>query len=66
MFIFTPHVGVANDPTVHNAEELLLPENCVNLAKIIVEEKNVKKGCWRKFLNLYDAEKDCNLQTMLF
>ena len=42
MFIFTPHVGVVTDPTVHNAEEMLLPENCESRQNNCGREKREK------------------------
>ena len=39
-----PNVGVQNDPTFHNVDKMLLPENCVNLAKFITEAEKVKRA----------------------
>ena len=36
-----PHVGVVRDPTFYSVNEMLLPENCVNLAKFVIEAENV-------------------------
>ena len=39
-----PRVGVVNDSTFHNVQEMLLPENYVNLAKFIVQAEKVKRA----------------------
>ena len=58
-------MGVVSDPTFHKVTGMLFPENCVNLAKFIIEVEKVK-GCTQKLSNLYAAEKGCNLQETIF
>ena len=38
-----PRVGVVSDPTFHSVTEMLLPKDCLNLAKYITEDEKVKK-----------------------
>ena len=59
-------VDVASDPSFHVVKAMLLPEDCVNLARFIVEAEKLTKilnlGIYTwKFVNLPDAEKDHNL-----
>ena len=51
-------MGVVREPNFRNVAEILLPENCVNLAKYIVEaEKVKKKRLHKKTQMLSDVEK---------
>ena len=63
--LYLPPYCCCKHPTFHSVNELLLPENCVNLAKFIAEAEKVKRSA-PKTLVLSDVEKDRNLQATLF